>query len=95
MPMPQRWLSIKLRVKVGVGVGVSQRSLKTDRALIRCGGALERGDGAAPEPLAQLGDALDGVGAAAIPVEAAELAAPQAASKGEGRPQQAANWKAG
>ena len=29
------------------------------------GGALERGDGAAREPLAQLGDALGGVGAAA------------------------------
>ena len=31
-----------------------------ERAL-QCGGALERGDGATPEPLAQLGDALGGV----------------------------------
>ena len=37
-----------------------------------CGGALERGDGAALEPLAQLRDALGGVGAAAHVVEAAE-----------------------
>jgi hypothetical protein len=49
------------------------------------GGALERGDGAALEPLAQLGDALGGVGAAAFPVKAAELVLSQAASKGEGR----------
>ena len=49
-----------------------------------CGGALERGDGATPEPLAQLGDALGGVGAFTIGAEAAELVTGQAASKGEG-----------
>ena len=53
------------------------------RAGATCGGALERGDGAALEPLTQLGDALDGVGADAIGAEAAELVAAQAASKGE------------
>ena len=60
-----------------------QRGLTRERAL-RCGGALERGDGAALEPLAQLGDALGGVGArtTGVIVEAAELVAGQAASKG-------------
>ena len=38
-----------------------------------CGGALERGHGASLEPLAQLGDALCGVGAVAIIVNATEL----------------------
>ena len=53
-------------------------------ATVGCGGALERGDGTAPEPLAQLGDALGGVGAAAKLVDAAELVVTQAASKGAG-----------
>ena len=44
-------------------------------------GALERGDGASLEALAQRIDALDGVGAVAILVEAAELIARQAAQK--------------
>ena len=48
-----------------------------------CGGALERGDGAALEPLKQLGYALGGV-SEATPTDAAELAAAQAASKGAG-----------
>ena len=53
-------------------------------ATLRCGGALERGDGGAPEPLKQLDDALGGVGAVAkLVLEAAELVAGQAASKGE------------
>ena len=52
------------------------------RAGATCSGALERGDGAAPEPLAQLGDALGGVGAIATVVDAAELVDAQAASKG-------------
>ena len=43
------------------------------------GGALERGHGAPLDPLAQLGDALGGVGALATTVEAAELVAAQAA----------------
>ena len=46
------------------------------------GGALERGHGASLEPLAQLGDDLRGVGAAALPINAAELVEAQAA---EGR----------
>eukprot|EP00964_Phaeocystis_antarctica_P054852 scaffold32264_cov52-Phaeocystis_antarctica.AAC.1 len=45
---------------------------------LRCGGTLERGDGGALEPLAQLGDALGGVGAGALVSEAAELVAEQA-----------------
>ena len=49
-----------------------------ERAL-RCGSALERGDGAALEPLAQLGDAFGGVGALA-----AERVVAQAESKGGG-----------
>ena len=42
------------------------------------GGALERGHGAPFERLAQLGDALGGVGPLAIIVEAAELVVAQA-----------------
>ena len=45
--------------------------------------ALERGHGTPLERLAQLGDALHGVGAFALPIEAAELVRGQAA-KGEG-----------
>ena len=44
------------------------------------GGALERGHGAALEPLAQLGDALCGVGAIAFGIEAAELIVSQTAT---------------
>ena len=36
---------------------------KRDQVRASCGGALERGHGAPLEPLAQLGDALGGVGA--------------------------------
>ena len=46
----------------------------------RGGGALERGHGAPFEPLAQLGDALGGVGAVAFAVDAAELVVGQAAT---------------
>ena len=52
------------------------------RANTRGGGALERGHGAPLEPLAQLGDAVGGVGAPAAPIEAAQLVSCQAA-KGE------------
>ena len=48
------------------------------------GGALERGHGAPLEPLAQLRDALGGVGAATHDVEAAELVVGQTAMGGEG-----------
>ena len=50
----------------------------------RPGGALERGHGAPLEPLAQLGDALRSVGAAALVVDAAELVKVQAAKVGSG-----------
>ena len=43
------------------------------------GGALERGHGAPLEPLAELGDALGGVGAVTLIIEAAELVVIQAA----------------
>ena len=46
------------------------------------GGALERSHGAPLEPLAQLGDALRGVGASAPEVEAAELVAAQTVNVG-------------
>ena len=52
------------------------------KANTRGGGALERGHGATLEALAQLGDALGGVGAVAATIDAAELVAEQAASKG-------------
>ena len=42
-------------------------------------GALERGHAASLEPLAQLGDALRGVGATAVEVQPAELVAGQTA----------------
>ena len=45
------------------------------------GGALERGHSASLEPLAQLGDALRGVGAFAIRVDAAELVVGQTAMR--------------
>ena len=51
------------------------------KAGIGCGGAPKRGDGAAFEPLTQLGDALRGAAGAASFAEAAELVAVQAASK--------------
>ena len=53
------------------------------KANARGGGALQRGQGAPLEPLAQLGDALGGVGAIASPIEAAELVAGQAANIGK------------
>jgi len=61
---------------VRVGAGGSERAL-------RCG-ALERGDGAFLEPLAQLGDALGDVYDVTIAADAAEAVAAQAASKGRG-----------
>ena len=54
-----------------MGVDTQKRTLR--------GGALERGHGAALEALAQLVDALGGVGAAAAIIKAAELDAGQAA----------------
>ena len=64
-----------------------QRALTERRTLGRVG-ALERGHGAPLEPLAQLGDALGGVGAAASIIEAAELVVAQAA---KGR--RSVNWR--
>ena len=45
------------------------------------GGSLERGHGAALEPLAQLGDGLGGVGAVTLFIEVAELVVGQAAKR--------------
>ena len=49
------------------------------KANTRGGGALERSHGAPLEPLAELGDALGGVDAAAQAIDAAELVVAQAA----------------
>ena len=60
-----------------------QRAL-TQKQTLWGGGALERGHSAPLEPLAQLRDALGGVGAATHDVEAAELVVGQTAMGGEG-----------
>ena len=79
-PMPLR-KRLRARGAMGNGerVGVSMGA--DTRASGGGGGALERGHGAALEPLAQLGDALSGVGAVAPEVEAAELVEAQAANE--------------
>ena len=51
----------------------------TRKQTLQGGGALQRGDRAPLEPVAQLGDALRGVGAVAVPIKAAELVVGQAA----------------
>ena len=58
-----------------------QWALTRKRTLLG-GGARERGHGASLEPLAELGDALGGVGAAAATIKAAELDVGQAAKEG-------------
>jgi hypothetical protein len=51
----------------------------TQKQTLLGGGALKRGHGAPFERLAQLGDALGGVGAIAITIDAAELVVTQTA----------------
>ena len=63
----------KVRAQVCQGAGTRASTMG------RC--ALERGHVALLEPLAQLGDALRGVGAAAFIIEAAELVPGQAATR--------------
>ena len=63
---------------MGRGSEHRQRAL-TQKQTLWGGGALERGHGAPLEPLAQLRDALGGVGAIAERVEAAELIVGQTA----------------
>ena len=59
-----------------------QRALTQKQTLCGGGGALERGHGASLEPLAQLSDALGGIGASAVKlIEAAELVVGQAAKQ--------------
>ena len=53
----------------------------TEKQTLVGGGALQRGHGAPLEPLAQLGDALGGVGAVAAPVEATKLVLGQTAMR--------------
>ena len=53
----------------------------TQKQTLRGGGALERGHDAPLERLAQLGDALSGVGAAAKAINAAERRVGQAAKE--------------
>ena len=55
-----------------------QRAL-TGKRILRGGSALERGHGAPLERLAELGDALGGVGAVTQRIDAAELVVAQAA----------------
>ena len=62
--------------RVGVSTGADTK------ANTRRGSALERDHGATLEPLAELGDALGGVGAVAITIDAAELVAGQTAKEG-------------
>ena len=64
--------------RAGMSVGVDRKVSTLGRS------APERGHGACLEPLAQLGDALGGVGALSTPVEAAELVVAQAAKLEEG-----------
>ena len=63
--------------RVGVSMGADRK------ANTQGGGARERGHGTPLERLAQIGDALHGVGAFALPIDAAELVIGQTA-KGEG-----------
>jgi hypothetical protein len=73
-------LASRLRARGGEGNG--ERVTGCQGVLTRHswgGGAPERGHGASLERLAQLGDALGGVGAVAHEVEAAELVPRQAA----------------
>ena len=51
----------------------------TQKQTLQGGGALQRGHGAPLEPLAELGDALGGVGAVTLIIEAAELVVSQPA----------------
>ena len=67
----------------GMGAGACQRAL-TERRTHGGGGEPERSHGAPLEPLAQLGDALGGVGAVPILVDAAQRVTVQAAKKDEG-----------
>ena len=59
-------------------MGVDRKANSSGR-----GAALERSHGASLEPLAQLGDALRGVGASPLVVKAAELVTGQAAKLGK------------
>ena len=61
----------------------------TEKRAVWGGDALERGHGAPLERTAQLGDALSGVGAVAILIDAAELVAGQAAT---GRRRSECQW---
>ena len=74
-PVNERWSGD------GERSGVS-RGADTKANTLGAGGALQRGHGALLERLAQLGDALGGVGAAAILIEATDLVVGQAASMG-------------
>ena len=77
---PQSQLPAKLQ---RWGVAVSMGTDTNDRTL-GGGGALERGHRASLERLAELGDALSGVLAVTISVEATELVGVQAVKVGVG-----------
>ena len=65
----------------GDGERAGMSTALTQKQTLWGGGALERGHGAPLERLAQLGDALGGVGAVTQMIEAAELVAGQAAKE--------------
>ena len=79
-------VSETVRARGGVGmvrVGVSMGT-DTNKRTLGGGGALERGHRASLERLAELGDALSGVLAVTISVEATELVGGQAVKVGVG-----------
>ena len=79
-PSGPSWLCSRLRgVGSEMGGEPCQWALTEMRTLGRVG-APQRGHGAPLEPLAQLGDALGGVGAVAMTVDAAEMVIIQAAT---------------
>ena len=85
--LARNWYCQGRKVDTGKDGGDGERSgvsagADTKANTLGAGGALQRGHGALLERLAQLGDALGGVGAAAILIEATDLVVGQAASMG-------------
>ena len=74
-------LLLTLRVKGGARMVREQlcQGALTEKQTLGVGGALERGHGASLERLAELGDALGGVGAGPLVSDTAELVSAQAA----------------
>ena len=80
-PLLPMLLRVILQARGGMGT-VREKACQwalTWKQTLRGGGAPKRGHGAPPEPLVELGDALGGVGADTLKIEAAELVIGQAA----------------